>query len=189
MSSPIPDQAIIKNVLAGDKVQFNELVLRHKDYAYSLALKIVHDPLDAEEIAHDAFIKAYKSLNKFNQKAKFSTWLYRIVFNTAISHTRKNSLAIEDIDEVSIQPESNLSSSDGLYAEERTKYIEKAMKNLMPLDATLITLFYMNQLNLNEIGQVVGLKAAAIKVKLFRARKRLGRELEGLLHHEVQAIL
>jgi len=187
--APIPDQVIISNVISGDKSQFNELVLRHKDYAYSLALKIVHDPLDAEEIAHDAFIKAYKSLNKFNQTAKFSTWLYRIVFNTAISHIRKNTLALEDIAEISIQPESSLSSSDGLYAEERTKYIDKAMKKLLPLDATIITLFYMKQLNLDEIGQVVGIKAAAIKVKLFRARKRLGRELEGLLHHEVQAIL
>jgi len=189
VSSPISDQVIIENVLEGDIAQYNELVLRHKDYAYSLALKIVHNPMDAEEIAHDAFIKAYKSLARFNQKAKFSTWLYRIVFNTAVSHTRKNSLIAEDIDEVSIQPVSASTSSEGLYSEERTKYINQAMNRLLPLDATLITLFYMKQLNLEEIGQVVGLRATAIKVKLFRARKRLGHELELLLHHEVQAIL
>ena len=189
VSSQISDQVIINNVMGGDTSQYNELVLRHKDYAYSLALKIVHNPMDAEEIAHDAFIKAYKSLTNFNQNAKFSTWLYRIVFNTAVSHTRKNSLVVEDIDEVRTQPVSSSSSSQGLYSEERRKYIDEAMQKLLPLDATLITLFYMKQLNLEEIGQVVGLKAAAIKVKLFRARKRLGRELEGLLHHEVQTIL
>ena len=59
----------------------------------------------------------------------------------------------------------------------------------MPLDATLITLFYMKQLNLEEIGEIVGIKAAAVKVKLFRARKRLARELENVLHHEVHEIL
>ena len=106
MSLPIPDHVIINAVLRGDTNQYNELVLRHKDYAYSIALKIVHNAMDAEEIAHDAFLKAYKSLTKFNQQAKFTTWLYRIVFNTAISHTRKNRLQVDDIDEITHQPES-----------------------------------------------------------------------------------
>jgi len=189
VNSPISDKTLVNNVLAGDLSQFNELVIRHKNYAFSLALKIVNNRLDAEEIAHDAFIKAYKSLNSFNQEAKFTTWLYRIVFNTAVSHTRKNKIIAEDISEISVQPASSYNSSDALYNEERKEFVQVAMQKLMPLDATLITLFYMQQLNLEEIGKVVSLKSTAVKVKLFRARKRLARELETMLHHEVQAIL
>jgi RNA polymerase sigma-70 factor (ECF subfamily) len=189
VNSQRPDHEIIQAVLHGDTDQYNELVVRHKDYAYSIALKIVHNSMDAEEIAHDAFIKAYKSLKKFNQQAKFTTWLYRIVFNTAVSHTRKNQLVVDDIDEITQQPASAMSSSEPLMKKDREHFIGEAMTKLIPLDATLLTLFYQKQLNLEEIGEVVGVKAAAVKVKLFRARKRLGRELEVLLAGEIQEIL
>lgn len=175
--------------MAGDAEQYNELVLRHKDYAYTLALKIVHNGMDAEEIAHDAFIKAFKSLKSFNKKSKFTTWLYRIVFNTAVSHKRKNRIQVDDIDEVIDQPASTLNTSDSLFSQDREKFLRIALENLIPLDATLITLFYLKQQNLEEIGEVVGLKAAAVKVKLFRARKRLAIELETLLSGEVFEII
>lgn len=189
MSSQRPDHEIINAVLQGDAEQYNELVVRHKDYAYSIALKIVNNSMDAEEIAHDAFIKAFKSLKKFNQKAKFTTWLYRIVFNTSVSHTRKNQLAVDDIDEITIQPASSMNSSEPIISQERQHFIGEAMKKLLPMDATLLTLFYLKQLNLEEIGEVVGIKADGVKVKLFRARKRLGKELELMLAGEVQEII
>jgi RNA polymerase sigma factor (sigma-70 family) len=189
VNSPTPDHVIVNAVLDGDTHQYNELVLRHKDYAYSLALKIVHNTMDAEEVAHDAFLKAYKSLAKFNKKAKFTTWLYRIVFNTAISHTRKNRIMVDDIDDINIQPTSGMNTSELLFSQDREKYIAAALEQLSSLDATLITLFYMKQLNLEEIGEVVGLKPSAIKVKLFRARKRLANELENLLQGEIQEML
>jgi RNA polymerase sigma-70 factor, ECF subfamily len=189
VSLPVSDQIIINNVLGGNSAQYNELILRHKDYAYSLALKIVHNAMDAEEIAHDAFVKAYTSLNKFNQQAKFSTWLYRIVFNTAISHMRKNRLQIDDISELTTQPDSGYDSSDPLFSQDREKFIGAAMRYLKPLDATLITLFYMQQLTLEEIGDIVGLQGTAVKVKLFRARKKLASALENILQEEVKEIL
>jgi RNA polymerase sigma-70 factor, ECF subfamily len=186
---PVSDQIIINNVLAGDETQYNELIIRHKDYAYSLALKIVHNAMDAEEIAHDAFLKAFTSLKKFNQEAKFSTWLYRIVFNTAVSHTRKNRIQVDDISEMKAQPESGYDSSGSLFGHDREKFIAEAMRHLKPLDATLITLFYMKQLTLEEIGEVVDLKVPAVKVKLFRARKKLASALENILQEEIHEIL
>jgi len=189
VSQPVSDQIIINNVLAGDSAQYNELILRHQDYAYSLALKIVHNALDAEEIAHDAFLKAYASLKKFNQQAKFSTWLYRIVFNTAVSHTRKNRIQVDDISAITTQPASGYDSSSNLFSQDREKFIREAMNSLNPIDATLITLFYMKQMTLEEIGEVVSLKAAAVKVKLFRARKKLALALENILQQEVYEIL
>lgn len=189
MHSQRPDHYFVNAVLQGDTEQFNELVVRHKDYAFSIAVKIVNNRLDAEEIAHDAFIKAFKSLKKFNQQAKFTTWLYRIVFNTAISHTRKKQLVTDDLDEITQQPASSMNSSQPIVNQDREHFIREAMKKLLPLDATLLTLFYLKQLNLEEIGEVVGVKADAVKVKLFRARKRLGKELELMLAGEIQEIL
>jgi RNA polymerase sigma-70 factor (ECF subfamily) len=184
-----PDHVIINAVLGGDTAQYNDLVVRHKDYAYTIALKIVRNTMDAEEIAHDAFVKAFKSLKSFNQKAKFTTWLYRIVFNTAISHTRKNQLNTEDLSDITEQPMSTSNTSALVDSQDREKYVAEAMLKLMPLDSSLITLFYMQQLSLEEIGEVVSLKPDAVKVKLFRARKRLGRELVALLQNEVHEIL
>ncbi|MEN8248340.1 MAG: RNA polymerase sigma factor [Bacteroidota bacterium] len=189
MDSPISDQDIIKKVLSGDTDQYNELVLRHKNYAYSLALKIVHNPMDAEEVAHDAFIKAYRSLKSYRQTAKFTTWLYRIVFNTAVSHTRKNTIHVDDISNLAKQPESSYTSNADLFNQDRARFIKEAIEKLPPLDASLITLFYMKQLNLEEIGEVVNLNSNAVKVKLFRARQKLAREIKILLHEEVYEIL
>lgn len=189
MNSQRHDYEIIDAVLAGHREDYNELVLRHKDYAYSLALKLVHNSMDAEEIAHDAFIKAFRSLKKFNRKAKFTTWLYRIVFNTAISHKRKNSIEVDAMDEIVEQPISSLNTSDTVLELEREKYLGLAMERLLPLDASLISLFYLQQLNLEEIGEVVGIKASAVKVKLFRARKRLAKELKMMLAGEVYEII
>ena len=87
------------------------------------------------------------------------------------------------------QPESEYNSSDSLFSQDREKFIGEAMEKMMPLDATLITLFYMKQLSLEEIGESVGINSAAVKVKLFRARKRLALELEKVLHYEVHEIL
>ena len=189
MNSPLSDQDIVNKVLSGDTEQYNKLVVRHKDYAYSLALKIVHNPMDAEEIAHDAFIKAYRSLKSYQQKAKFTTWLYRIVFNTAVSHTRKNTIQIDDISNLVKQPESSYSSNEGIFNQDRVRFVKEAMEKLSALDATLISLFYMKQLSLEEIGEVVKQKPNAVKVKLFRARKRLALEIKKLLREEVYEIL
>ena len=86
------DQIYIDKVLNGDLSAYGKLVDRHKDMAFSIALKIVRIREDAEEIVQDAFIKAYQKLSSFRKDAKFSTWLYRIVYNAAISHTRKRRL-------------------------------------------------------------------------------------------------
>ena len=79
----------VQSVLAGNTAAFAVLVDRHKELAFNIALKIVRHREDAEEIAQDAFMKAYQSLRSFKGDSKFSTWLYRIVYNAAISHTRK----------------------------------------------------------------------------------------------------
>ena len=83
------DNYYIDRVLSGDVSAYALLVSKHKNLVFSIVLKILNNREDAEEIAQDVFLKAYQSLKKFEQKSKFSTWLYRIAYNSAISRTRK----------------------------------------------------------------------------------------------------
>ncbi len=83
------DNFYISKILAGDSTAYVFLIEKYKNMAFSIALKITRNREDAEEIAQDAFIKVYDSLKDFRKKSKFSTWLYKIVYNTAISRIRK----------------------------------------------------------------------------------------------------
>ena len=80
---------ILESVLSGEKERYNEIIVHYQSFCYTLAFRILRDKMEAEEATQDAFIKAYRSLKYFNGKAKFSSWLYRIVYNTAISYYRK----------------------------------------------------------------------------------------------------
>lgn len=145
--------------------------------------------MDAEEVAHDAFIKAFKALKSFNQQAKFTTWFYRIVFNTAISRKRKESKPLTDIDVAKEIASDDLPPGSRLEQTDLTEFINKALANMMPVDAAIISMFYMKQLNLQEIGEIIGVKTSSVKVKLFRARKKLGLELTALLNEETYHLL
>lgn len=184
MNQSAADLVLVNQVLNGETSSYEELVIRHKDYAYSIALKILGNTMDAEEVAHDAFIKAYKSLKYFNQKAKFTTWLYRIVFNTAISRKRKFVVKANDLEEAEAIASKGFQPDEHFENEQRRIYINEALTLLQPVDATIISLFYLKQLNLEEISEVVGLKTNAVKVKLHRARKRLAVELGRVLNKE-----
>lgn len=178
------DLLLVNQVLNGEDSSFEELVIRHKDYAYSIAMKILGNPMDAEEVAHDAFVKAYKSLKNFNQKAKFTTWLYRIVFNSAISRKRKSDTRINDLEEAQAIASHDTLPDEQFENIQREEYVKEAIAMLQPVDATIITLFYLKQMNLEEIGEIVSLNSNAVKVKLHRARKRLAVELGRVLNKE-----
>jgi RNA polymerase sigma factor (sigma-70 family) len=94
------EYVLIDRILAGEQQLYAELVNRYKSYAFTIALKILEIRPEAEEAAQDAFIKAYHSLASFNREAKFSTWLYRIAFNTAISYKRKRKGSYQSIENV-----------------------------------------------------------------------------------------
>ena len=83
------DLELIDKVLAGDQLMYAHIVDTYKRYVFTIAVKILRDKSEAEEAAQDSFIKAYNNLNRFNRQSKFSTWLYRIAFNTAISYKRR----------------------------------------------------------------------------------------------------
>ena len=186
------DQIYIDKVLQGDTSSFSYLVEKYKDMAYTVALKIVRNAEDAEEVAQDSFIKAFQQLKTFQGKSKFSTWLYTIVYRTAISKTRKKKIVITSIDEYVVDnysTDNSFSQIEALKYEEQQKYIKAAIDRLPELDALLVTLFYMNDNSLDEIEKITGYTKTNIKVRLFRARKKLYKSLEYFLKKELKTIL
>ena len=186
------DQIYIDKVLQGDTNAFAYLINKYKDMAYTLAIKVVKNHEDAEEVAQDSFLKAYEKLSSFKGNSKFSTWLYTIVYRNSITKIRKKKVATSDIDDYVMDNYSEGSEFPQLEAiknGEQQKYVREAIDRLPEKDALLITLFYMNESSVEEIEQITNLTQSNIKVKLFRARKKLNTELSFLLKEEVKTIL
>ena len=177
-----PEHSCINRILAGEQQLYAQLVDKYKSYAYTIAQKILQNKPDAEEASQDAFIKAYRHLAGFNQTSKFSTWLYRIVFNTAISYKRKNRrqfLSIENtIIEYRQEAEGMLEKMD------KKKFLNQAMAKLNDADRTALSLFYLQEFSLEEIEQITGMHANTAKVRIHRARQRLADELKKILNQE-----
>ena len=193
MESKLSDTDLIRQTLKGDQSAYACLVKRHQRFVFTLALRFSKSREDAEEIAQDCFIKAFRSLSAYNGNAKFSTWLYTIVYNTAMTFLRKRRVATDSIDDESIfiQVENNKSAYDTNDAENRSRsyYLNQAIGQLLPDDATIITLFYNGEQSLEEIAQALGMSTNTVKVKLFRARQRLKEKLEQNLKHEVKELI
>jgi RNA polymerase sigma factor (sigma-70 family) len=193
MQSKLSDIELIDQVLAGNQAAFADLVKRHQRFVFTLALRFAKGREDAEEIAQDCFIKAYRSLASFQRQSKFSTWLYSIVYTTAMTFLRKKRVDTDSIDDENtyMQVENQSSAHDVNNAENRSRsfYLNQAIEQLLPDDAAIITFFYKGEQSLEEIGQALGMEANTVKVKLFRARQRLKEKLERNLKHEAKELI
>ena len=170
------DLYLINKVKKGNVSAFETLINKHKELVYTVAIQIVKNKEDAEELAQDAFIKAYNSINSFKGDSKFSTWLYRIVYNLSVSKIRKKKKNLINIDDI---PISGASVSDtyenysGLEKEERLAQLKQAINKLNEDEAFIITLFYMEGMSVKDISEITNLTDSNIKIKLHRARKKL----------------
>ncbi|MBA4852444.1 RNA polymerase sigma factor [Emticicia sp. BO119] len=191
MNDEQKDITLLKRIQAGDRLAYKELINRYKDYAFTVAFRILNSREDAEEIAQDAFLQVYRNVNTFNFEAKFTTWFYRIVFNAALMQKRKNRIFTEDID-TSTQASivSNMSdSSEEIRRNERQNAIRLAMQRLQGDDVLLITLFYLKEQSLEEIAAITQISAETAKVKIHRARKRLAEEMKKHWKEEVRSLI
>lgn len=182
------DNHYIDSVLSGDISAYGQLVAKHKNLVFSIALKILNNREDAEEIAQDTFLKAFHALKTFERKSKFSTWLYRIVYNAAISKTRKKRLELIPMDNYIVQnytDDEYISSADTIGPEEQRIMITEAMKSLSDDENLLITLFYKGDNSIEDISQITGLTTSNVKVRLHRIRKKLHDELEMMMNRAV----
>ncbi|WP_317045627.1 MULTISPECIES: RNA polymerase sigma factor [Arenibacter] len=182
------DQQIIDRILSGDSNSFALLVDRYKDLVFLLALRMLKNREEAEEVAQDTFVKIFQSINKFRGDSKFSTWIYRIGYNTCLDRLRKNrkEQPLMQIDEFTVHQIKNLDTAlDNMEVQEQKKVIHECLEVLPSEDSFLLTLFYFDERSVSEISKIVGLTEANVKVKLFRGRKKLATILKKNLEPEI----
>ncbi len=186
----LSDSEIIELVRKGATHQFAHLVDRYKDRGMTLAVRMLKDREDAEEALQDAFIRAYNAMNKFEGRAKFGTWFYRILYNVCLTklESQKNKFqSIEYGDENSYENIDSITtfSIDTEYEKKELSSLMKTIIDGMPEKySTILSLFYFQELNHHEICEVTKLPLGTVKTHLSRARAILNKQLSQKLQHE-----
>lgn len=178
------DQEFVDRVLQGEVNAFTMLLERHKDLVFSICLRVLGNREEAEEAAQDCFLNAYRSLEKFRGHAAFSTWLYRIAYNTSVSRTRKKKFEWPGLDGdllERMEDEMPDELSETEWQEEREASLRDTIKLLPERDQLLIELYYTRTLGMEEIGEITGLSVSNVKVRMHRIRKQLLNLLQGQL--------
>ena len=177
ITTGLSDTEIIGRVLQGQQTVFSQLVERYQNYVFTLVLRFIESREDAEEVAQDVFIKAYRSLADFRGESKFSTWLFTITRTTCISFLRKKKLNTLSLDNerTGLQVENRESGFRANLIEQKSRHamLNEAIGMLSADDSQVLTLFYKGEQTLEEIAQIMGMETNTVKVKLHRARQRL----------------
>ncbi len=184
------DQKYITMTLAGDVNAFAILIDRYKNMVYTLCLRMMKTTEDAEEIAQDVFLKAFQKLNTFKGTSKFSTWIYSITYHRcldALSRKRKQPThyAAEINEEITEEKVSSI--LEMIEAKELRIQLEACIQQLKEEDTFLVTLYYLEEQSLEEIAEMTGMTKNNVKVKLFRARKKLYTIMANQLPQELVA--
>lgn len=166
----------IQQILEGNPDKFSYFVDQYKNMAFSIALRIVNNNEDAEEVVQDSFLKAYKSLASFRGDSKFSTWLFKIVVNRSLSKVRRKVFITKEV-EIEDVPDSLIENTEATYRKltqsEQKKYINQALDKLNTDDRLFLTLYYLNENTIDEISDITLVSRENIKMKLHRARKKM----------------
>jgi len=182
------DQFYLDKIKNGDVASYANLVNKYKDMVYSIAIKILRDADDANDLAQECFITAYQQLHKYQGRSKFSTWLYAITYHAAVTRLRCNRLDTVSVGDAGLEiPDSAANQFDRLQSKQVGQQVRIAIDRLPQTDALLVTLHYINDLPIKEIQEITGLSKPNIKIKLFRARRKLEHELAFLLNDEMKA--
>lgn len=182
------DQHYINLVIGGDSHAFAVLVDRYKNFVFTLSIKMLQNREEAEEVAQDVFIKVYRSLQKFKTESKFSTWLYRITYNTCLDKMRskKRNTPVFSFDHFAEdEAVSLINVLDTIEERERKQMIQKCLDLLPAQDSFLLTLYYFQENSLKEISKIMSINENNLKIKLFRSRRRLTAILKTQLEPEI----
>ena len=170
------DTNLISQVLAGDTRAYAVLLGRYQHMVFTLAVRMLGDRELAEETTQDVFVKAYSSLVGFRGDSKFSTWLYRIAYHRILDECDRQKRKLDQRTEFAQDrelAEAGNPTWDRLLERERKEVLLQALGELSAEENSLISLFYLQELSLKELGEVLELSPDTVKVRLFRARKRL----------------
>jgi RNA polymerase sigma-70 factor (ECF subfamily) len=184
VSGADPDQEVVAACRAGDRQAFNLLVLRHQDRVYTLAVRLLGDRGEAEDMAQEAFLKAYERVGDFRGDAKFRTWLYRICYNLCLNLLeRKKSDPADGPPHESI-PDPGARMPEQLIEKERRELINRALSSLQREFREVIVLYHTGQWSYDEIAGLLALPVGTVRSRLHRARAELKQLLRPYLQED-----
>lgn len=189
------EDEMIAAILAGQTQLYHELIRPYERSVYLMALSYMKNEADAEDVAQEAFIKAFKNLSTFRAEARFSTWLISITLNEARSRLRRQALIrMESLDDP-LDEEETVSlallrdwreiPSEAVEREEVRKLLERAVQGLPEIYRQVFLLRDLEELNVNETAQLLNISISSVKVRLHRARLMLQKSLSPQLRAAV----
>lgn len=173
------DLALVERYLAGDETAFGTLYGKYYERVFAIAKGVLLDREDASDATQEIFTLVVRHLHRFDRRSRFSTWLFRIAVNRSIQYGRKTKHKAKNVElneAVAVAEEQKIEIADPL--------IQAALAKLKPNDRALITLFYWEELSLQEIAESLGCNVNAAKTRLYRARERFREVYEELGAHE-----
>jgi RNA polymerase sigma-70 factor (ECF subfamily) len=181
------DTALVLRAQANDRAAFNEIVLRYKSKVYNYVFRMVHSPLDAEDLTQETFVRAYLSIRSFQSRASLNTWLFRIAMNLCIDFSRKNkktqgmSISLsQDGDEDDSQrdiPDTSYDPQRLMMNKELGVRLNEALMDLPIKLRTVVLMYDIEGLAYEEIASVIGCPLGTVKSRLFNARSALREKL------------
>ncbi|GBC98756.1 ECF RNA polymerase sigma factor SigW [bacterium HR17] len=179
------DAELVRRCLNGDNAAFDELVRRYRDRVYGLALHLLGDPDWAEDVAQDAFLRAFTRLALFDpQRGAFATWLMTITTRLCLNALERRSAVTfvpleEEADEDTAEPVPTLPDPESeWWARERRRWVQQALSQLPPNQRAALLLRYAEGLSVAEIAEALNASVGTVKAWLFRGRETLRRQLK-----------
>jgi RNA polymerase sigma-70 factor (ECF subfamily) len=189
------EQVLVDRFCGGDQTAFIDLVGQYKKKIYFLAYDITGDHQEAEDISQEVFIKMFRSLKNFRRDAKMSSWLYQITVNASIDFLRKKSSkpkrSIDEFEQINIQEQLLGGTGQSLDPQRSAEYsqiqnhISQALQKISPKERTVFVMRHYNDLKLNEIAEILNVTIGTVKSLLFRAIKKLRKELSSYMGNPV----
>jgi RNA polymerase sigma-70 factor (ECF subfamily) len=182
--SAAEDQAAVEKVLGGDTSAFEGLVRRWQGPLVNLAYRFCRDRGRAEELAQEAFLRAYRSLGAWRREAAFSTWLFTLATNLYCSELRRIPARTVGLDEVA-EPRDPRAMDGGLEEEDRDGVVRRAVFSLPPKYREVLILFYFHEMDVTATARSLGLPEGTVKARLSRGREMLRSKLSNRLRADL----
>jgi RNA polymerase sigma-70 factor (ECF subfamily) len=187
-SAPDSDQVLVERVQAGDVAAFDDLVRKYRERLYAVIYNLTSNREDAADLTQESFIKAFSSINRFQGKSAFFTWLYRIGVNTTLSHLKRNRFrrffSLEHIQEEGSNSQvletlaAKHKSEKGALLSELQEKLNEALQKLSPKHRTVVVLFEIEGLSHQEIADIVGCSVGTVRSRLHYAKQQLQADLK-----------
>ncbi len=167
------DMELVQESIQGSQEAFGELVRRYKNLVYSVVMRMVNNPEDANDLAQEVFLKIYRNLDKYSSTYQFSTWVIRIATNTVIDFHRKKRLDAVSMEDMVVEVAGGERPEEKLSQKENRRQLENAIAALPQMYRIPIVLYHLEEMSYQEIATALQIPLSKVKNRIFRGRKLL----------------